>query len=123
MLTVQNVNKYFPESTETVKSHMNHQRQGVRSTKRKLQEPEEIDSKSEVGKKERDVYTKVIDLWDEKGTIYTDQTGNLPVKSRTGNRVIVVMVAINSNAILITSIKDHTDQQLRSAYLTLLKKD
>ena len=62
MLTLQNVNKYFPESTETVKSHMSHQRQGVCSAKRKLHEPEEIDSKSEIGKKERDVYTKVIDL-------------------------------------------------------------
>ena len=122
MLTEQNVNKYFPESTETVKGHMNHQRQGVRSTKRKLKEPEDINTKSEVGKKERDVYTKVIDLWDQKGTIYTDQTGNLPVQSRSGNRFIMVMVAIDSNAILVTPVKDHTDQQLRNAYLTLLKR-
>ena len=122
MLTVQNVNKYFPESTETVKGHMNHQCQGVRSTNRKPQEPEEIDSKSEIGKKERDVYTKVIDLLDKKGTIYTDQTGNLPVQSRSGNRFIMVMVAIDSNANLVIPVKDHTDQQLRSAYATLLKR-
>ena len=122
VLTEQNVNKYFPESTETVKGHMNHQRQGVRSTKRKPQDPEDIDTKSEVGKKERDIYTKVIDLWDQKETIYTDQTGNLPVQSRSGNRFIMVMVAIDSNAILVTPVKDHTDQQLRNAYLTLLKR-
>ena len=72
--------------------------------KEKLKESEDINTKSEVGKKERDVYTKVIDLWDQKGTIYTDQTGNLPVQSRSGNRFIVVMVAIDSNAILVTLV-------------------
>ena len=40
LLTVENVNKNFPESDETVKGHMNYQRQGVRSTKPKdFQEP------------------------------------------------------------------------------------
>ena len=34
----------------------------------------------------------------------------------------MVMVAIDSNAILVTPVKDHTDQQLRNAYLTLLKR-
>ena len=53
VLTVKNVNKHFPESDETVKGHMNHQREGVRSTKPKdFQEP---DASSEIGKKERDV--------------------------------------------------------------------
>ena len=33
LLTVKNVNKYFPESEETQKGHMRNQRQGVRSTK------------------------------------------------------------------------------------------
>ena len=60
MVTVENVNKHFPESGETVKGRMNHQRQGVRSTKKKdFQEP---DASSEVGKKEGDVYAKVVDL-------------------------------------------------------------
>ena len=68
------------------------------------------------------MYTKEINLWDRKGTIYTDQTGNLPVKSKSGNIFIVVMVAIDSNAILVTPVKDHTDQQLRSTYVTLLKR-
>ena len=73
MVTVENANKHFPESEETVKGHMNHQRQGVRSTKKKdFQEPDTI---SEVGKKEGDIYAKVVDLWDPKETIYTDQTG------------------------------------------------
>lgn len=32
-LTVENVNKFFPESEETQKGHMKQTRQGVRSTK------------------------------------------------------------------------------------------
>ena len=60
ILTVENVNKNFPESEETVKGHMNHQRQGVRSTKpNDFQEP---NTSSEIEKKERDVYMKVVDL-------------------------------------------------------------
>ena len=35
LVTVENVHKYFPESDETQKGHMNQQRQGVRSTKPK----------------------------------------------------------------------------------------
>ena len=59
MLTVENVNKHFPESEETVKGHMNHQQQGVCSTKPKdFQEP---CASSEI-EKERDVYIKVKDV-------------------------------------------------------------
>ena len=37
LVTVENVSKYFPQSGETVKGHLNHQRQGLRSTKLKNQ--------------------------------------------------------------------------------------
>ena len=49
MVTVENVNKHFPESEETIKGHMNHQRQGVRSTKNK--ELIEINTSKKVEKK------------------------------------------------------------------------
>ena len=53
MLTVENVNKHFSESEETVKGHTNHQRQDVRSAKPK--DFQELNSRSEIVKKERDV--------------------------------------------------------------------
>ena len=59
MLTVENVNKHFPESEETVKRHMNRQQQGVRFTKPK--DFEELSASSEIEKKKRDVYLKVVD--------------------------------------------------------------
>ena len=49
----ENVNKHFPESEETVKGHTNHQRQDVRSAKPK--DFQELNSRSEIVKKERDV--------------------------------------------------------------------
>ena len=51
LLIIENVNKYVPETDETVKGHMNHQRQGVRTTRKKVPEPTEVDTKAEAGKR------------------------------------------------------------------------
>ena len=59
-----------------------------------------------LGKKGRDVYIKMVDTWDMKGTIYLDQTGKFPVKSRAGSRYIMVMVEIDSNYILVEPMKN-----------------
>ena len=90
---------------------MNHQRQGGRSTKLKKPNLEDPDATQEVGKKERDVYSKIVDLWDMKGTIYTDQTGKFPVKARSGARYIMIMVAIDSNTVLATKLKNKLDKE------------
>ena len=107
--------------------HLDAKRAGTRSTKNKFQSvslptASEEDFKPLLGKKNRDVYIKMVETWDMKNTIYSDQTGKFPVKSRVGNRYIMIMVEIDSNAILVTPVRDHTDQQLRNAYLTLLKR-
>lgn len=75
-LTVAAVNKYFPESDETQKGHMKHQRKGVRSTKVANLEPtvtEEQRKELEVAMKElkqkqRDIYVKI---WEENKSSYT----------------------------------------------------
>ena len=54
LVTVENVNKYFPEPEETQKGHMNHQRQGVRSTKPKSVNFEEVDKSLTFGLREKD---------------------------------------------------------------------
>ena len=86
-LTIKAVNKHFPESDETQQGHMRSIKQGVRSTKKK-KEPVEI--KQEDGttltvpqKKHNDIF---ITINDAKETIYTDQTGAFPTRSRSGNR-------------------------------------
>ena len=58
LVTVKNVNKYFPESKETAKGHTNHQQQGERSTRVHQKDIEEVDTTTTKNKKECDVYTK-----------------------------------------------------------------
>ena len=68
------------------------------------------------------MYSKMADLWEIKGTIYTDQTGKFPTKAICGNRYIMIMVAIDSNAVLVPPTKNITDKEQRLAYLSLLKR-
>ena len=75
-----------------------------------------------LGKKGRDVYIKMVDTWDMKGTIYSDQTGKFPVKSRAGNRYIMVMVEIDSNYILVAPMKNKWDEEMIATYQQLLKR-
>ena len=98
---------------------MNHQRQGVRSTKPKnpTLEPQELDASQKIGKKERNVYSKIVDVWDMKGTIYTDQTGKFPVKARSGGRYIMIMVALDSNTVLEATLKTKSNKEQRLSYL------
>ena len=58
MLTAENVKHHFSESEETVKEHMSHQQQGVCPAK--PNDLYEHSASSEIGKKERDVYIKVM---------------------------------------------------------------
>ena len=68
------------------------------------------------------MYTKVVDLWDDKETIYTDQTGAFPVTAHSGARYVMVMVTIDANTILVSPMKNRSNQELRNAYLGLLKR-
>ena len=121
LVTVKNVNKYLPESEETVKGHMNHQRQGVRSTKPN-EDIEETDNSGTANVREQDVYTKVVDIPGLKGTIYTNQTGKFTITSRSGHKYVMVMVAIDSNAILISPMKNRKDAEIQREYLELLHR-
>ena len=85
LLNVENVYKHYLITDETPMGHLNQSRTGVRSTKRKidpLPEATEDDLKPFFEKKLRDVYFKVVDTWDPKYKIYSDQTGKFPVQSR-----------------------------------------
>ncbi|MGV7235206.1 MAG: hypothetical protein ACQ9ET_03015, partial [Nitrosomonadaceae bacterium] len=115
MLTEQNVNKYYPETNETPKGHMNQTRKNVRSTKAKPLE--EHKSTQLIGKKMKDVFIRV---YEAKETVYTDQTGAMPVQSRSGNKYIMVMVEIDSNAILVEPMKSRKDAEMIRAYDALL---
>ena len=60
LLTAQKVKKYYPETIETPKGHMNQTRKDVRSAKPKPLE--NCDTSTLHGKKVRDIYNKVYDV-------------------------------------------------------------
>ena len=118
------MHKHYPETDETPMGRLNQTRAHVRSTNPKraaLQESTAEALKALVGKKEKDVYFKIIDTRDVKHTIYSDQTGQFPVRARSGNRYIMVMVEIDSNYVLVQPMKNRTDDEMIKAYQMSLK--
>ena len=113
LLTVQNVKKYYPETTETPKGHLNQTRKNVRSTK----EMETHDTSTLKGKKVRDVG---IHVYNVRETIFSDQTGKYSKRSQRGNKYIMVMVEIDRNAILVEPMKSRKDEEMIRAYDALL---
>ena len=97
-----NVAKYYPDTTETPKAHLKQTRKNAGSTKPKSKPFEKTDASTLRTKKVRDVYTKVYDV---RNTVFSDQTGQFPTRSKQGNKYIMVMVEIDSNAIMAEPIK------------------
>ena len=115
LLTVERVNKHYPETDETLKGHVNQSKMNTRSTKRKPLP--KVDAPALCGKKEQDVYIKV---YEPKGTTYSDQTGRFPYYLQRGYKYIMVMVEVDSNTILVAPMKNKTDAKMQRAYLQLL---
>ena len=65
----------------------------------------------------RDVYTKVYDVCN---TVFLDQTGQFPTRSKRGNKYIMFVVEIDSNAILVHHIKNRTDAELTRSYRAMM---
>ena len=99
------------------KGHMNQTRQNVRLTKRKSFE--ETDTTKLRGKKKRDVYIKIYDM---KETIYSNQTGRFPKTSQRGNKYIMVMVEVDSSAIVVEPMKPRTDEEMKRVYRALMTR-
>ena len=96
-------------------SHVKAQKRGARGTSVSdanlvFEEPNVSQLK---GKKIRDVYTRVYDV---RNTVFSDQTGQFPTRSQRGNKYIMVMVKIDSNAILFEPLKSRKDPELTRSY-------
>ena len=117
MITERNVQRYYPEATETAKGHLNQTRKNVRSTKEKSAPLETCDTSQLRGKKARDIYTETYNV---RETMFSDQTGQFPTRSQRGNKYIMVMVEIDSNAILVEPMKSRKDAEMIRAYESLL---
>jgi hypothetical protein len=76
-------------------------------------------SKQMKGKKVQDVFLQVYDV---RETVFTNQTGQFPHHSQSGYKYIMVMVEIDSSAILVAPIKNRTDAELTRAYESLMQR-
>ncbi len=118
MLMEHNVQKYYPKATETAKGHLNQTRKNVCSTKEKPAPLETCDTLQLHGKKVRNVYTKTYKVLK---TMFSDQMGQFPMRLQQGNKYIMVMVEIDSNAILVKPMKSFKDAEMIQAYDALLQ--
>ena len=117
MLTERNVARYYPDTNDTPKGHLNQSRKNVSSTKPKRTPLEVPKSATLQGHKARDVYTSMYEV---RNTVFYDQTSQLPTPLQQGNKYIMVMVYIDSNAILVEPIKNGKDEELTRAYRSMM---
>ncbi len=128
-LTTKAVAKHYPESKETLKGHRCKIRSGLRSTKNPPNqvhtiEPEKDDVDmhlAELNKQHHTIYFKIYDAEEEAmQTIYSNQTGRFSKKSSKRNQYIMVLCDIDSNAILVTAMKNCMSDEMICAYQELI---
>jgi hypothetical protein len=127
------INRYFPDSDETIKGHLKGQRQGIRSTKPaaldKIIANEEVRIKIEGEgspfhqqipiSKTHEAFFRVDDLTD---SIHTDQTGAFPFTSQRGNRYIMVAIHLDANYIFVEPMRNRTKEEMIRAYEKIINR-
>jgi hypothetical protein len=114
LISVKNVNKYFPESEETQQGHMKNQRQGVRSTKQPPQAITQCPTPTD--------QTIFLKTYDTQNTIYTDQTGKFPHFSSRGNRYQMILYHVATNSIWVEAMRNKTEGELILARARALQR-
>jgi hypothetical protein len=72
--------------------------------------------------KEREIFIHVYNVEDDKALlkIYTNQTGRFPKKSNLGNQYVMVLVELDSSAILVETMKNCTFGKMICTYQHLI---
>ncbi|KAL7527155.1 hypothetical protein ACHAWF_008701, partial [Thalassiosira exigua] len=107
--------KILPPSTATYKGHMKRARQGLRSTRRPVQEIRDArkelqdmnpqDHIARVTEGDIDFFCHAALADSVKGTVYTDITGRFPARSYKGNQYIMLAYVYQTNSILVRAMK------------------
>jgi hypothetical protein len=108
-LTEDAINKYLKLPPATTMGHMNQKRQNIRSTNKKVKsesEDEDITPQAS-GEKTHLVFSVVLD----QGQIYTDLTGNFPVRSSKGNNVLMICYSYEANYIRPIAMKSKSGSE------------
>ncbi len=109
-LTTEAVRKHFQESDKTQQGHMKTQRQGVRSTRTKTAETEDVPI---YPKKMKDVYMKIHNA---SKIMQSNQTGCFPATSSKGNQYIIVLVEVDGNYIDAEPMKNKTEGSMNCGH-------
>jgi hypothetical protein len=96
---------------------MNQARKNVQSTKVKRAPLELAEYPEMRGKKVQDIY---ISTYEVHETTFSNQTGQFPTRSKSGNKYIMIMAKIDSSAILVEPMKSQKDAEMIRAYNALL---
>ena len=112
--TAKAVRKYLTESPATAKGHLDQIQKNQQSSK---SDPFALPPEMRDNIKHQIVSTAVVPI--TTGKIFTDQTGQFPVQSETGNKYVFVLYDYNSNAILAEPIKNRKGQSLIDAFIKL----
>ena len=130
-LTPEAIAKHFPESEETLKGHARKTKSGKQSTKRypgwesNLINKHIANTEGEITRpttKGRNIFFQIYNVKEDEALLkmYTDQTVCFPKKTSRGNQYIMVLVELNSNAILVEGMKDRTSGEMIHAYQHLV---
>ncbi len=134
-LTVKAVTKHFPESNETTKGHGRKIRSGLHSTTRTAgndsshgnnkdnQATAGVNPPPRPATQTREIFHTIYDLDDDvQLKMYTNQMGRFPRKSSCGNQYIMVLIELNSNAILVEAMKNRSATEMIRAYQVLVDR-
>ena len=120
-LTYENAKTYHPTAAETLKVHMTQIHQDVRSTKRKIAPSNPTRSVSPLfsdipATTSNELYVVV----DPISKLYTNDMGQFPIRSRSGNRYIMLVFHFDSKVILIEPFQYLHDRHRIAAYIRIM---
>ncbi len=73
--------------------------------------------------KQKESVLRIFDLSNKaQRLMYTNRTGKFPKKLSKGNQYIMVLIEIDSNAILVEAMKNHSAGEMIRAYLILVNR-
>lgn len=126
-LTYNNAAKYCPSAVETSKGHLTQTRQGARSTKKSLPTTNGTSVPTikiePVDNSPLQPPTNHIHIYEEPlSKLFTDDTGQFPIRSRSGNQYIMVAYHEDSNTILVEAFKNKSDKNRIPAYESIMRR-
>ncbi len=120
-LTYANATKYCPDLDETIMGHLAQQCQNVRSTKPKPSAPNQAPLTPAIAPQpstlpSNEVYIHVYPI----NKLYTDYTGQFPIKACSGNQYDMIAYHANGNLILQQAFKSRSNTHSPGAYNAIM---